>query len=326
MKMEHVGEYIDEYQISGQTIMQNMECNEKSVKDSIPEWLFSAMECLMKWPNYDQRGVVGDLPNYIGFHCDVFHAIKEHYHSSSDDPLIPCHLTSLLEECMEYADTDIEITIEVLQHMILLIDNEQRCHLQALVYFMKKVSDNPFLRISNDLSNKDLMVHSFFRIISRKESHFLINQTEILGIRVVYCLMQFYDEIFTAPKGLRVQVDHKIAVIYGNLHQNAQKRIKIDNGRPSSADAVNKRVIKRAVTYCEQITKQEYQQEAVDFSKQEIKKLLQAIVNDRSLSSKEVTRRLGQFKTAYPDIYEEIIQGRKYFSENTTSTTALTHV
>ena len=29
LKMDHVGEYIDEYQISGQNIMDNMECTEK---------------------------------------------------------------------------------------------------------------------------------------------------------------------------------------------------------------------------------------------------------------------------------------------------------
>jgi len=41
------------------------------------------------------------------------------------------------------------------------------------------------------------MVHSFFRIISRKENHFLNTQTEVLGIRVAYFFMQFYDDIFT---------------------------------------------------------------------------------------------------------------------------------
>ena len=41
------------------------------------------------------------------------------------------------------------------------------------------------------------MVHSFFRIVSRKENHFLNTQTEVLGIRVAYFFMQFYDDIFT---------------------------------------------------------------------------------------------------------------------------------
>ena len=55
---------------------------------------------LSQGPDFDKRGLVGDLPSYTGFHCDVFQAIKEHYHSISNEPLIPCHLTSLLEECM----------------------------------------------------------------------------------------------------------------------------------------------------------------------------------------------------------------------------------
>jgi len=51
---------------------------------------------------------------------------------------------------------------------------------------------------------------------------------------------------------------------------------------------------RRAVTYCKQITKQEYQKEAVDFSRQEIKNLLQSIVDDRTLPAKEVSKRLKQ--------------------------------
>ena len=69
---------------------------------------------------------------------------------------------------------------------------------------------------------------------------------------------------------------------------------KLDASRPSSADAVNKRITKGPVTYCQQITKQEYQRQAVDFSRQEIRNLLRSIVDDRSLPSKEVTRRLAQ--------------------------------
>lgn len=69
---------------------------------------------------------------------------------------------------------------------------------------------------------------------------------------------------------------------------------KLGSSRPSSADAANRRVIKGPVTYCEQITKKEYEKQAVDFSRQQIRNLLRSIVDDRSLPCKEVTKRLAQ--------------------------------
>ena len=69
---------------------------------------------------------------------------------------------------------------------------------------------------------------------------------------------------------------------------------RLEKPRPSSADAVNRRVTKGPVTYCQQITKEEYEKQAVDFSRQQIRNLLRSIVDDRSLPCKEVTKRLAQ--------------------------------
>ena len=66
------------------------------------------------------------------------------------------------------------------------------------------------------------------------------------------------------------------------------------DSRPSSAGSSRN---KRNVTYCQQITKQQYQKEALEFSRQEIGNLLQSIVSDRSLSSKELSRVLKQVST-----------------------------
>lgn len=46
--------------------------------------------------------------------------------------------------------------------------------------------------------------------------------------------------------------------------------------------------------YCKQITKQEYEKEAVDFSNKAIKDLLQSILDDPSLNGKERAKRLKQ--------------------------------
>ena len=80
-------------------------------------------------------------------------------------------------------------------------------------------------------------------------------------------------------------------------HQNNSDTMEskqLEKLRPSSADAVNRRVTKGPVTYCQQITKEEYEKQAVDFSRQQIRNLLRSIVDDRSLPCKEVTKRLAQ--------------------------------
>lgn len=69
--------------------------------------------------------------------------------------------------------------------------------------------------------------------------------------------------------------------------------------RPYSADDPNR----RQRYYCKQITKQEYEKEAVDFSNNAIKDLLQSILDDITLNDKDRAKRLKQVCCNYASLH-----------------------
>ena len=44
-------------------------------------------------------GVLQDVSNYPGFERDVYRAIKEHYYTTLNEPLIPTHMYTLMDHC-----------------------------------------------------------------------------------------------------------------------------------------------------------------------------------------------------------------------------------
>jgi len=71
--------------------------------------------------------------------------------------VLDLHSLNLTFDISEHADENITTTIQSLQHLVLLVDSRKRCELQALVNFMQKMSSHQYIKISNDLTNKDLV-------------------------------------------------------------------------------------------------------------------------------------------------------------------------
>lgn len=307
--IERIADFLDESQVCGNSIMKNVNWSTPQLTNDAPEWLLSAMNCLMEWPNSNHNtndSVLQDLPNYPGFERDVYRAVKEHYHTTLNEPLILCHLYPLLQECAEIIYENMEGAIRLLQHVTLLLPCWNRRQLQLLASFMKGIACNEILEISKDLPNKDLVIHSFFRLITRQEKGALsVGFQDAVAIRISGLLVEYYDEVFKTPSGLRVQVDHKIAVTLGAPSFTRQVEVEdVKYTRPSSADD-KPRSMSRQRYYCIQITKEQYEKEAKDLSKKAIRDLLNSILEDNELNEKEKHRRLKQIQKAYPDIYAE---------------------
>jgi len=305
---------LNAHEVEGKSIMKNVNWKTSEITRDAPDWLLSAMNCLSNWPVRNGNindSVLQDLPNYPGFERDVYRAIKEHYHSLLIESLIPSHMYPLLEQCSEQLHGNIDKSIRLLQHIILLLPCWNCRQLQLLINFMNKLAANERLEISRDLLNKDLVLHSFFRLIIRRDKYSMMSAKyeDAVSIRVTMFLMEHYDTVFKPPPNIRFQVDHKLAVTLGA--PSFSKKISGEKkygsqyfARPSSAGDKPK-TLRKQTSYCVQISKEEYEREAKEMSNKAIKDLLTQVMTDNNMGEKERNKRLKQFQKAYPEVYAQ---------------------
>ena len=57
------------------------------------------------------------------------------------------------------------------------------------------------------------------------------------------------------------------------------------------------------VTYCRQVTREQYQEQQTEGSASALGELLEAILADTNLQDKQKRKKLAKFKEAYPDMW-----------------------
>lgn len=174
--------------------------------------------------------------------------------------------------------------VEVLQLVALLLPPGNRRKLHLLLKFMSKVCQNGSLSLCNSVTNRALVLQTFLRCIVNADSE--ADYDELLAIRLVMFLMDNHQEIFRVPCMVKTQVEERI--IFLN-----REKIHYTLDDPSS------------ITYCEQVSKVEYENQRLTHSERALVGLLDGIMNDKRLSQKEKKKRLKQFKEAYPKIHAE---------------------
>ncbi|XP_047123741.1 DEP domain-containing protein 1A isoform X1 [Hydra vulgaris] len=305
LQVEKLSGYLDENSISGGSIIRNVEAK-NDTKDT-PAWLLSALSCLINWPeSYENlKDNQTTFKNHEELERDIFQTIKEYYEKNLTEPLFPYHFFGLLQECEAMLHADPKAVIKILQHTLLLLPNWNRCQLYLIVNFMKKASCNDTLCLNADIANKDLILHSFYHLIARKEKQSMNKMYEdVVSMRITNFLMEHYEEIFMLPTGLRVQVDHKIAVTFGAKKcNNALSSINIVNKKHCKNNLINP--IKRTPSFCARISMQQYEKEAAELSRKALHDLLLSIINNKNISEKDKTKQLKKFEKTYPEIYTE---------------------
>ncbi|CAH1277058.1 DEPDC1B [Branchiostoma lanceolatum] len=167
---------------------------------------------------------------------------------------------------------------EALQLCCLLAHPNDYRKLQLLARFMTTVANNPSLTLHPSLPARTLMLKIFTWCIVRGSSHQQNQYAYDFGaMQMASYLLDHHKDILVSPPDLQ----HRVQRL---LHRS----------RPE-----------QRVTFCKQISCEEFENQKLSLSQHALGELLQSILHDTRMPNKVRQRKLKQFKEIYPDIYAE---------------------
>jgi len=176
--------------------------------------------------------------------------------------------------------------------LTLLIPPPNRRKLQLLLKFIRKVSLNSDLSLDSTLTNRELSLNTFTAVILRPTQGYGVTRITQTERKITRVLLDCYEEVWNPPQTLRREVEEKVYL--GLVNRRLQAG---EDPYP--------------ITYCKQVTKDEYEKSKLTGAQTALLDLLQAILTDKKMSDKERTKKLKKFKDSYPDLWR-----RKYPSES----------
>ncbi|XP_075037988.1 DEP domain-containing protein 1A isoform X1 [Mixophyes fleayi] len=190
----------------------------------------------------------------------------------------PCTGTqSLLQPHLE------RVAIDALQLCCLLLPPPNRRKLQLLMRMISRMSQNVDMpRLHDAMGTRSLMIQTFSRCVLCCAEE--VDLDELLATRLVSFLMDHHQDILQVPCYLQTAVQDHIQYL-----QRAQLK---DPSDPASG-----------FYFCKQISAQEFEEQKVVASQAAIVELLESIVKDKHLSTKDKKKKLKQFQKEYPEIY-----------------------
>ncbi|XP_019615538.1 PREDICTED: DEP domain-containing protein 1A-like isoform X3 [Branchiostoma belcheri] len=265
-------------------------------KDDVPHWVLSAMKCLANWRT-DSEEAEEWQSCYSGFELDVLKVISE-YFQGLEQPLLHPVSASLINRLLddEHVGVQMATTTEALQLCCLLSHPNDYRKLQLLVRFMTSVANNPSLTLHPSLPARTLMLKIFTWCIVRGSSHQQNQYAYDFGaMQMASYLLDHHKDILVAPP---------------DFQQRVQKLVQ--RNRPG-----------QRVTFCKQISCEEFENQKLSLSQHALAELLQSILHDSRMPNKVRQRKLKQFKEIYPDIYaEHVAQNKENPAAVQTQTTA----
>ncbi|KAM6986018.1 DEP domain-containing protein 1B-like [Aplochiton taeniatus] len=251
--------------------------------EDMPYWVLSAMKCLANWPN----GGDAKQPVYPGFERDVLKTVAE-YFQRLKEPLLTFHLYEVFVNILSLLQ-NVEVASEALQVCCLLLPPANRRRLQLLLRLMARVVSNAALPPLNDaIAPRTLMVQTFSRCIlgSAEET----DLDELLATKLVTFMMEQHEAVLRVPAGLHRHVDEHLS----HLRRSQIKYAGADADYSTTA---------ASPAFCKQISRAEFEEQRVSGSQGPLQELLEGLIADRELSSKDKRKRLKQFQKSYPEIY-----------------------
>ncbi|GLH12903.1 Uncharacterized protein GBIM_17561 [Gryllus bimaculatus] len=161
--------------------------------------------------------------------------------------------------------------ISVFQLLLLLLSPGSRCLLKRLLRCLH--------HLPTAINTEEAM-----QVIQSMTPNVLNNEQEndkAVPYRVVKFLVTFYKEVFEVPVDLQTSVSK-------HLNQLAQAQ---------------------RVTYCEQVTNKQFEEQGLSGSQKALSELLEQILSDKRMGEKEKKRKLKLFKERYPNIYKQHFPG-----------------
>ncbi|KAM6156836.1 DEP domain-containing protein 1B isoform 3-T3 [Erethizon dorsatum] len=249
----------------------------------LPHWVLSAMKCLANWPN------CSDLkqPMYLGFEKDVFKTIADYY-SHLKEPLLTFHLFDAFVSVLGLLQKE-KMAVEAFQICCLLLPPENRRKLQLLMRMMARICLNKEMPpLCDGFGTRTLMVQTFSHCILCSKDE--VDLDELLAARLVTFLMDNSQEILKVPLALQTSIEERVAHL---------RRVQI---KYPGADMD---ITLSAPSFCRQISPEEFEYQRTYGSQEPLAALLEEVITDTKLSSKEKKKKLKQFQKSYPEVYQE---------------------
>jgi len=166
--------------------------------------------------------------------------------------------------------------------LALLLPPSNRRRLQLLLKFILKISSNANLSLDSSVSNASLALSIFLEVILRPAN--LSSHNRDLAFQILQYFLDHYEQVWSPPQDLRREVEEHV---YRSL---VNKRLEAgEDPYP--------------VTYCEQVTKDEYEKSKLTGSQAALKDLLDTILKDEKMDQRNKKKKLKKFKEAYPDMW-----------------------
>ncbi|XP_068240420.1 DEP domain-containing protein 1A-like isoform X2 [Palaemon carinicauda] len=230
--------------------------------------------------------------------------VWRHYHSSPSKRLIgrkrgtenffgskACLPGLLTREGKEAAITSIQL-------MLLMLEPVRRRKLHLLLRMMKKMSHNEKLTITDEQPTRAMVLDTFTRsiLLCRQEADY----DELLSLRIVSFMMDNHEEIMRPPQDMAVLVHRKLTQLQRN-------QIVYDSTLWDRS---------MTLTYCQQVSQEQYERQRLTGSQQFLVQLLDQILMNDKLTNKEKRKKLKEFKSLYPEVYKERFPQEIQKSEN----------
>ncbi|KAM4640652.1 DEP domain-containing protein 1A isoform 2-T2 [Discoglossus pictus] len=175
------------------------------------------------------------------------------------------------------------VAIEALQLCCLLLPPPNRRKLQLLMRMISRMSQNVDMpRLHDAMGTRSLMIQTFSRCVLCCAEE--VDLDELLATRLVSFLMDHHQEILQVPCFLQTAVQDHIQYIQ-RLHFK----------EAATEDP--------AYYFCKQISTREFEEQKLATSQAAIVELLENIVKDKNLTTKDKKKKLKQFQKEYPEIY-----------------------
>ncbi|XP_068095355.1 DEP domain-containing protein 1A isoform X2 [Hyperolius riggenbachi] len=199
---------------------------------------------------------------------------------TSSSPILhasqPCTGTqSLLQPHLE------RVARDALQLCCLLLPPPNRRKLQLLMRMVSRMSENVDMpRLHDAMGTRSLMIQTFSRCVLCCAEE--VDLDELLATRLVSFLMDHHQEVLQVPCYLQTAVQDHIQYL---------QRACVKGQTPG-------------FYFCKQISTQEFEEQRVVTSQVAIIELLESIVRDKNISTKDKKKKLKQFQKEYPEIYQ----------------------
>ncbi|GBM04504.1 DEP domain-containing protein 1A [Araneus ventricosus] len=178
-----------------------------------------------------------------------------------------------IEKAKEYCE-ELKLSFQLI---LLLLPSVNRRQLHLLMRLLNKVLKNGKFVLNVQTSMRHYLLETFLPAIVQSD------QNHLLLLEATAFLIDNCEFLFQIPKGLKQEVEDLSRSCFGRIKYTVDDTC--------------------LLTYCEMVSKQQFEEQKISVSQEALKSLLNSIVQDQNITEKERKRKIKQFKENHPDIY-----------------------